>query len=266
MSSSVSNFQLNHSLYSHDDESLFLSVVVPIYNEAENIRPLVNEIMMVLADQVAYEIIYVDDGSTDTSWEQLQAMSGDIKYLRAIRHRRSYGQSIALLTGVKIARAQWIVTLDGDGQNDPADILHLLAMLQAPNGCPPHLQLIAGVRHQRQDKWLKRMASRWANAIRRYFLKDEAMDTGCSLKLFAKQTFLALPHFNHMHRFLHALFLRHGGTIVSVAVNHRPRQYGQSKYGFFDRLGMGIIDLLGVMWLQHRHCRAEMREDLLNND
>jgi dolichol-phosphate mannosyltransferase len=266
MSLSVSN--LNNYLVSHsyDDDCLFLSVVVPIYNEAENIKPLIDEIMTVLADRVSYEIVYVDDGSTDASWQQLQKISADIKCLRAIRHRRSYGQSIALLTGVKVARAQWIVTLDGDGQNDPADIPRLLAMLPAPNHRPPHLQLIAGVRHQRQDKWLKRMASKWANAIRRRLLRDEAVDTGCSLKLFAKQTFLALPHFNHMHRFLHALFLRHGGSIVSVTVNHRPRQYGQSKYGFFDRLGMGIIDLLGVMWLQRRHCRAEIREDLLNNE
>ncbi|MDY6993582.1 MAG: dolichol-phosphate mannosyltransferase, partial [Pseudomonadota bacterium] len=163
------------------------------------------------------------------------------------------------------ARADWVVTLDGDGQNDPADIMRLFVRLEDPQA-PPQLQLIAGLRRRRQDNWRKRLASRWANAIRQRLLQDQIMDTGCSLKLFSRRAFLALPHFNHMHRFLPALFLRGGGHIMMVEVNHRPRLRGRSKYGLHNRLWVGIVDMLGVMWLQRRSCFAEIIEDNQDNE
>ena len=241
------------------DNKPALSVLVPIYNEADNITPLISEIRTALDGKIAYELIYVDDGSTDDSWHKLQQVARNFATLRIVRHQTSYGQSTAIITGVKLARAEWIVTLDGDGQNDPADIPHLLATLQnSPN--LPRLQMVAGLRRKRQDNWPKRMASRIANWIRNRLLHDNISDTGCSLKLFSRPAFLALPHFNHIHRFLPALFLRGGGQIISVEVNHRPRQCGESKYGIFDRLGVGIFDLLGVMWLQRRAVNAEIIE------
>ena len=255
----------NHSYLDEIDTYLHLSVLVPIYNEADNIAPLITEIIDVLEGKLNYELIYVDDGSTDGSWEILQEIAHRFDKLRIIRHRRSYGQSVAILTGVKIAQASWIVTLDGDGQNDPADILRLFAILQAPNH-PASLQMIAGIRRIRQDNQIKRLASRIANQIRRRLLHDSTNDTGCGLKLFSRQAFLELPHFNHIHRFLHALILRNGGQVLSLEVNHRPRQLGQSKYGIFDRLGVGIVDLLGVMWLQRRVCRAEIVEEPQEHD
>ncbi|NJO15861.1 MAG: glycosyltransferase family 2 protein [Thioploca sp.] len=242
------------------DTTPLLSIVIPIYNEASNIAPLIREIQGVLEDQVTYEVIGIDDGSCDTTWQNLQEVARNFNKLRIFRHRCSYGQSVAILTGVKAARAEWIVTLDGDGQNDPADILHLVAILQDP-ASPPRLQMVAGYRKHREDQWIKRLSSQIANRIRCYLLHDDTLDTGCGLKLFSRQAFLALPHFNHMHRFLHALFLRNGGQIISLPVNHRPRMHGQSKYGLFNRLGVGIIDLFGVMWLQRRVCLAELIED-----
>jgi dolichol-phosphate mannosyltransferase len=234
-------------------------VLVPIYNEADNITPLISEIHAALDDRVVYELIFVDDGSTDGSWQKLQQIVKDYKTLRIVRHQNSYGQSVAVLTGVKMARAEWVITLDGDGQNDPADIPHLLTALQNSINLP-RLQMVAGLRRKRQDNWLKRVSSQIANWIRSRLLRDNIPDTGCSLKLFSRSAFLTLPHFNHMHRFLPALFLRGGGQIISIEVNHRPRQRGKSKYGIFDRLRVGIFDLLGVMWLQRRAVNAEIIE------
>ncbi len=242
----------------------FLSIVIPILNEAENLHTLINEIQTALEGQLNYEIIGIDDGSIDNSWLCLQQMTKQFDKFRIIRHRRSYGQSVAILTGVKVAQAEWIVTLDGDGQNDPADILRLLAILHQPDR-PAQLQLITGYRRKRRDTWLKRWSSKMANYIRNRLLHDHTLDTGCGLKLFSRQAFLALPHFNHLHRFLPALILRGGGEILSVEVNHRPRQHGQSNYGFFNRLGVGIIDLLGVIWLQRRSTLAEIIEDNQEN-
>lgn len=253
---------LNNHLFFNvtDDESPRISVLVPIYNEIDNIVALISEIRAALDGKIAYELIYIDDGSTDNSWRKLKTIATHFKKLRVIRHQSSYGQSVALLTGVKVARADWIITLDGDGQNDPADIPRMLAVLQDP-ASPPQLQMVAGLRRARQDKWLKRISSRIANRIRSRLLHDNTLDTGCSLKLFSRRAFLALPHFNHMHRFLPALFLRGGGQVISLEVNHRVRLHGTSKYGILDRLGVGIIDLLGVMWLQRRGCVAEIIEE-----
>lgn len=236
-----------------------LSVVIPIRNEAENIKPLVAEIRNALEDKIDYEIIYVDDGSDDGSSEMLRHLQQELDCLRSIRHRQSYGQSTAIRTGVKAARGPWIVTLDGDGQNDPADIPNLLKKRQTSN--QQNLQMICGYRHKRQDTWLRRLSSRVANAVRGGLLQDQARDTGCGLKLFRRDVFLDLPYFDHMHRFLPALVLRQGGDVAWVEVNHRPRVRGRSKYGLFDRLWVGIVDMLGVMWLQRRAKRPEISEE-----
>lgn len=223
-----------------------LSVVVPVRNEGPNIAPLIAEIEAALAE-VPHEIVYVDDGSTDDTPQRL-AEQHAIAPLVVRRHRSACGQSAAILTGVRAARGIWIATLDGDGQNDPADIPALLAQARLAEG----LVLTAGHRVTRRDTRTKRMASRWANTIRARLLGDATPDTGCGLKLFQREAFLALPHFDHMHRYLPALFIRAGGRVVSVPVNHRPRTRGASKYGTLDRLWVGIFDLAGVYWLQRR--------------
>jgi dolichol-phosphate mannosyltransferase len=174
----------------------------------------------------------------------------------ARRHRRSCGQSAAIVTGVRAARGGWIATLDGDGQNDPADIPALLRHAMDDVGKGP--LLVAGHRVRRKDSWTKRLSSRFANRIRAALLHDATPDTGCGLKLFRRDTFLELPHFDHMHRYLPALFIRAGGRVVSVPVNHRPRIRGQSNYGTLDRLWVGIFDLVGVFWLQRRWQRPEL--------
>jgi dolichol-phosphate mannosyltransferase len=226
-----------------------LSVVIPVRNEAENIAPLVAEIRAALDGRLEYEIVYVDDGSRDGTAAALAALAAGFPRLRVIRHDASYGQSAAIRTGVKAARAPWIATLDGDGQNDPADIPALWAMTrQAADAA----LLIAGHRQKRRDSWVKRVSSRIANRVRARLLGDATPDTGCGLKLFPRELFLDLPFFDHMHRFLPALVQRQGGRTVSVPVNHRPRERGASNYGTLDRLAVGITDLLGVLWLQRR--------------
>ena len=236
-----------------------LSVVVPVKDEEENIASLIKEICSVLDGLLEYEIIYVDDGSSDKTWERLVALSAKLSHLKIVRHRKSCGQSIAIHTGVKAARAPLVATLDGDGQNDPADIPRLLEVFNSSDS-PVGLQLVIGHRRKRQDRWLKRISGRVANKVRGYLLKDRTPDTGCGLKLFPRETFLDLPFFDHMHRFLPALILRNGGAVRSVPVNHRPRKHGQSHYGIWDRLWVGLVDLLGVMWLQRRSKTAEVEE------
>jgi dolichol-phosphate mannosyltransferase len=229
-----------------------LSIVIPVRNEARNVAPLVGEIRAALSG-LAYEIVIVDDGSEDATAAEVTRLAAGRSDLRLLRHARSYGQSAAIRSGVKAARAGWIATLDGDGQNDPADIGGLWRLAREPPVVSP--LLIAGRRQKRQDSWSKRAASRIANAVRRRLLGDDTPDTGCGLKLFPRQLFLDLPAFDHMHRFLPALARRAGATVRSVPVNHRPRLSGRSKYGVFDRLGVGIVDLFGVMWLQRRALR-----------
>lgn len=227
-----------------------ISVVIPVRNEAGNIAPLVDEIAAALDGLVDYEIVYVDDGSGDTTAAEIRDLRSHLPRLRLVRHGTSCGQSAAIRSGVKAARGMWIATLDGDGQNDPADIPALWRMAQTDSA--PARLLIAGHRAKRRDTWSKRQSSRLANGIRRRLLHDDTPDTGCGLKLFPRALFLDLPYFDHMHRFLPALALREGASVRSVPVNHRPRQRGVSNYGFFDRLWVGIADLAGVMWLCRR--------------
>lgn len=236
-----------------------LSVVIPVCNEAENVGPLAQEAHAVLAAYPPSEIIFVDDGSTDGTLAALHAARADgVPELRVIRHERRSGQSAAVCSGVRAARAEWIATLDGDGQNDPADIPRLLAARQQD----ADLRLIMGNRTTRRDTWVRRVSSRVANGVRGRLLGDRTPDTGCGIKVFHRDTFLDLPRFDHMHRFLPALFQRAGARVVSVPVSHRPRLRGASKYGVLDRLWVGIVDLFGVMWLIRRKpARSNPREE-----
>jgi dolichol-phosphate mannosyltransferase len=236
-----------------------LSVVVPVRNEAPNVAPLVAEIGTALA-ALPHEIVYVDDGSIDETAAALREAGRLLPEgvpLRRLRHRESCGQSAAIATGVRAARGEWIATLDGDGQNDPADIPRLLRRAQAEGGAV----LVAGHRVSRRDTRVKRWTSRVANAVRARLLGDATPDTGCGLKVFPRALFLDLPRFDHMHRFLPALVLRAGGRVVSEPVNHRPRLRGRSNYGTLDRLAVSLSDLAGVAWLQRRGSRPAVVEE-----
>jgi dolichol-phosphate mannosyltransferase len=241
------------------DSAREFSVVVPVRNEEENILPLVAEIRAALDGVANYEIVYVDDGSSDATPLKLAEAAQDCARLRVFRHREACGQSAAIQTGVQRSRAPWVITLDGDGQNDPADIPALLAVLRDPARAPG-LELVCGYREKRRDSWMKRASSRIANAARRSALNDGTPDTGCGLKIFSREIFLSLPHFDHMHRFLPALFQSAGARVVSVKVNHRPRTKGRTHYGIHNRLWGGIVDVLGVMWLGHRIKRPAVVE------
>ena len=229
-----------------------LAVVVPVKNEAENILPLLAEIHAALEQVVAFEVIYVDDGSTDATPARLAEACRRYPRLRRVRHRFSCGQSQAIATAVRLARAPLIATLDGDGQNDPADLPAMLARWRAEPEATREKLLIAGWRANRRDTSSRRLASRAANAIRAWALRDNTPDTGCGSKLFSRALFLDLPRFDHMHRFLPALTIRAGGTVESVVVNHRPRGAGTSNYSNLRRALVGVPDLLGVMWLMRR--------------
>lgn len=236
-----------------------LSVVVPVHNEADNLEPLINEIQATLNGVVRYEIIYINDYSQDRTPEKLVELKRKIDALRVLTHQKQSGQSAAVRSGVKAARASLIATLDGDGQNNPADIPDLLNAYNEQAGDDPRL-MIAGHRAKRQDSLIKRLSSKIANGIRSNLLSDLTPDTGCGLKVFRTEDFLALPSFDHMHRFLPALMIRSGGRVISVEVSHRPRERGKSKYGTIDRLWVGIFDLIGVMWLNRRKINPEVEE------
>jgi len=228
-----------------------LSVVVPVYNEKDNIRPLLEEIQAASKKTPIAEVIYVDDASNDGTFEHLQALNAEFPFLRILRHSKQSGQSRATWSGVHAATQPLIVTLDGDGQNDPGNIIQLFE-LYVTNGKKNPRILVAGQRQKRNDNLVRRLSSRSANAIRRYMLKDGTRDTGCSLKLFRREDYLHLPYFNHMHRYIPALMKGNAVEVLHVDVSHRPRSYGVSKYGFFDRLWVGVHDLFGVRWLLKR--------------
>ena len=231
--------------------SVDLSVVVPVCNEAENVEPLAREIDAALSNR-AYEMIFVDDGSTDETAAILKKLKSSLPALRVLSHSFRSGQSAAVASGVRAARAAWVATLDGDGQNDPADIPKLIAARDSAEG--RGVQLFMGNRRaSRKDTAWRRMQSRIANGVRSGMLGDDTPDTGCGIKLFSREMFLELPRFDHMHRFLPALFMRQGARVISIPVSHRARTRGTSKYGMLNRLWVGIVDIFGVMWLRRRY-------------
>ena len=239
-----------------------LAVVIPVHDEQDNVGPLAHDVDAALTGVLEYEVIFVDDASTDSTFPRLVGLARDRPRIRVLRHTQRCGQSTALRTGVTHARAPLVATLDGDGQNDPADIPRLLATL-ATTDVDVSRTLVAGHRVKRRDSRLVRLSSRLANAVRSRILGDETPDTGCGLKVFGRATFLQLPYFDHMHRFMPALVRRAGGHVISVPVNHRPRLTGQSHYGVRNRLWTGIVDLIGVMWLTRRGKIATVMEALI---
>jgi dolichol-phosphate mannosyltransferase len=230
-----------------------VSVIVPVRNEAGNIAPLVGEIAAALDRRWRFEVVYVNDGSSDGTATELRTLMAERPWLRQVRHAQSCGQSAALRSGIAAARAPVIVTLDGDGQNDPAFLPALLAALAAG---APRVGLIAGQRVGRKASGFKKFQSRVANAVRGAVLRDGTRDTGCGLKAFYRDLFLALPYFDGLHRFLPALVKRDGYEIGYVDVVDRPRLHGVSNYGMWDRLWIGIMDLFGVWWLVRRRKRV----------
>lgn len=240
---------------------LELSIVVPAFNEAGNVGRLVDEVAAALRGRMRFEMVFVNDGSTDGTLAELRAAQVRHPELRVLDHARQSGQSTAIRNGVKAARAAWIATLDGDGQNDPADIRLLLA---ARSIAEPMVRCFAGWRTTRRDDAGKRISSKIANAIRSRLLRDATPDTGCGLKLFERQAFLDLPYFDHMHRYIPALMQRDGWATISVPVSHRPRTTGASKYTNFGRLMVAFADLRGVVWLIRRSRVTSVREYALN--
>jgi glycosyltransferase involved in cell wall biosynthesis len=234
---------------SASDTDVAVSIVVPVRNEAENIVPLITEIAAALDGRFSYEIIYVNDGSTDATADRLAAAKRERANLRQVRHGKSSGQSAAVRSGVRAARGAIVATLDGDGQNNPAFLPDLIAAVE--NG-GERTGLAAGQRVGRKDTGFKKLQSRVANTVRKAILKDGTRDTGCGLKAFRREVFLMMPYFDGLHRFLPALMRREGYDIAYVDVIDRPRRSGVSNYGFFDRLWIGIMDLFGVWWLIRR--------------
>ncbi|CEK11208.1 glycosyltransferase family 2 protein [Legionella hackeliae] len=237
----------------HHNTQQDVSIIIPVYNEVDNVEGLYKEIVAALpSERFIYEVIFVDDGSTDGTAERLKTLSQSYNNLRVVYHRKNFGQSAGLVSGARAAQYSMLVTLDGDGQNDPNDIPSLFDQQKDSR------TVVLGIRKKRDDNTLRKLSSRIGNGIRQRLLNDDCPDTGCSLKLFPRDAFLALPHFNHLHRFLPALFKRAGFKLVNFPVNHRSRWHGVSKYGVMNRLFVGIHDLIGVRWLLKRPCSPEV--------
>ncbi|MGD9158370.1 MAG: glycosyltransferase family 2 protein [Desulfobacteraceae bacterium] len=238
---------------------MLISIVIPVHNEADNIGKLISELKSSLlpSKDLSYQIVIVDDASNDNTVIVLSEIKKQIPNLKIVRHKEKYGQSGAIVTGVEHAEGELIITMDGDGQNDPADIPKLISPLLFDGGkrC-----MVIGYRKNRKDSLWRIISSRVANAVRTFLLKDNTRDTGCGLKAFYRSSFIILPFFNHMHRFLPALFRMYGGEVISVEVNHRARIQGRSNYGTLDRLWAGLIDLMGVYWLCMRTRKISDRE------
>lgn len=233
-------------------ETPYVSVLIPAKNEAGNLIPLLEEVRAALANEM-FEVIVVDDGSTDATAAVLRSLQANgYPQLRVLSHARSLGQSTSIHHAAEAARGHWLATLDGDGQNDPADLPTMLDLVRGSEGKPRGVKLVAGHRVNRQDTASKRWASRFANRLRSNLLKDQTPDTGCGIKLIERDAFLRLPYFDHMHRFIPALIRRHNGRMLVQPVNHRERGSGVSNYGNLDRALVGILDLFGVWWLIRR--------------
>jgi dolichol-phosphate mannosyltransferase len=250
-------------LPSSDAATVDVSIVVPVRNEAENIGPLIAEIAAALDGRWKYEIIYVNDGSTDASGERIAAIMKQRENLRQIRHATSSGQSAAVRSGVRAARGAIVATLDGDGQNNPAFLPDLISAIEKGG---ERVGLVAGQRVGRKDTGFKKIQSRIANGVRNGILRDGTRDTGCGLKAFRREVFLMMPYFDGLHRFLPALVRREGYDIAYVEVTDRPRRSGVSNYGFFDRLWIGIMDLAGVWWLIRRKKPTPVATEVMSND
>ncbi len=232
-------------------EPLPLTVLVPVYNEAGNVAPLKREVEAALAGRVAYELLFVDDGSSDTTLDELKALKKADPAMRVVVHGERCGKSAALVTGMRAARGIWVQTLDGDLQDDPADILPALAQAMRQDA-PVRLGIVAGQRKKRNDGRLKSLSSKIANRVRKRLLNDGTSDTGCGFKLMRREAFADVAFFDGMHRFLPALMRRGGWEIETMPVNNRPRAAGTSKYGIWGRFWVGLFDLWGVRWLNRR--------------
>jgi dolichol-phosphate mannosyltransferase len=250
-------------LPSSDPAAVTVSIVVPVRNEAENVSPLIAEIAAALDGRWAYEIIYVNDGSTDETADRLAVLMKQRGNLRQLRHATSSGQSAAVRSGVRAARGAIVATLDGDGQNNPAFLPDLIAAIEQGGN---RVGLAAGQRVGRKDTGFKKIQSRIANGVRKAILRDGTRDTGCGLKAFRREVFLAMPYFDGLHRFLPALMRREGYEIAYVDVTDRPRHSGVSNYGFFDRLWIGIMDLAGVWWLIRRKKPTPVVTEVTSHD
>ncbi len=246
----------------HMVESVDISVVVPAKDERDNLAPLVGEIDAALGGRFEYELIYVNDGSVDGSHVVLRDLQTRFTRLRVLCHVHAVGQSMAVLSGVRHGRGDWLVVLDGDGQNDPADIPAMLEEAMRRYQSDPYQVGLIGHRVNRRDDWVKRLSSTLANGFRDLLLRDGIPDTGCGLKVVRRDWYLKLPAFNHMHRYIPALIQAQGGRMAPWPVNHRPRQAGISKYGVWNRLWVGLVDVVGVWWLQRRSKVVEIREML----
>jgi len=236
-----------------------LSFVIPMHNESGNCAQLVHEIQA-CADPLSreYEILCVDDASTDNTLNILKELKEQVPRLSIVTLKKNCGQSTALCSGIQYARGDIIITLDGDRQNDPSDVPAMLDLLNAKRD--ENVHMIAGWRKKRKDTPWRKLSSRIANNVRSTLLRDNTPDTGCGLKVFYRQTFMALPWFDHMHRFLPSLVQRNGGQVLSVPVNHRAREHGTSHYDTLGRLRVGIVDILGVAWLQRRNILPQVKE------